>query len=236
MYIHENVLKSPIIFKSFVAQNFGVRISKFFNSFSLEYNTECIEIFNNQEDYLLNSNYSKETAWHYSGSRMSNYKYFEENRLTNIILTKQSENNIGILLSSSTIEKQPKTNIEFSLNLSGRFKTSNRQIQLSFDDYSKLSKEELEHSKQWKNIEVSKKYQLAKNKMLNWINGLYECSIELPDKSLRLIYLNKEQKNKIEIELTNSSSNHLNLAGEFKMFSDYTAILKSIDKIEAIKH
>jgi len=236
LYIHENVFKNLINFKSFVAQNFRVRISKYFNSFSIEFNTACLEIFNNQEEYFLNGNYPKETSWHYSGSRMSNYKYFEENRLTEIILTKQAENNVGILLSSSTIEKQPKTNIEFSLNLTGRFKTSNKKIELSIDDYSNLSEEELANTKKWKNIEVSKKSQLARNKMLKWINGLFECSIEMPNKKLRSIFLNEKQKSEIEIALHNSSSNKLNLNGEFKMFSDYTAILKSIDKLEALKH
>ncbi len=53
---------------------------------------------------------------------------------------------------------------------------------------------------------------------------------------IRAIYINENQKQKFQQMFQKSDQVFLNLDGEFIMFDDYTAILKSINKLKQVKH
>lgn len=235
LYTHELIALNNIQFESFNAQSFRIHESKYFFNFSIEFSTSKTEIFTKRDEYCLNKFFTKRNSWHYSGSRMANYKYIEEDRITGLIISKLSESTIGVVLSHSTIYKQAKTNIELNIILNGNFHISNKATELTYNDYSDLSESELKSIKEWKNIEVSKESQLAKNQMFKWIENLYECTVHEPTKTIRSIYLNEEHKNEIERLISQSKEGKIKLDGEFKMFSDYTAILETINKLELEK-
>lgn len=165
---------------------------------------------------------------------MAKYTYITTDSITSLRLTLQSDDVLAVTLSRETIDKMAKKAIDKEIQLIGQFNISTSPMTFEIDDYSACSDEEMADLKKWKNIELSKRSQLVKIRMNDWINNLYECGVHDEEKSLRLIYLSLGQKEIIE-RLQNDSPNRLlKLDGKIRMFSDYTAILKSIDRIEQV--
>ena len=236
LYTHKLAMSHEIKFESFKAHNFSLYQSQYFKHFSIEFNTNEGKVFTNQDEYCTNQKFTKTNAWHHGGKRMSSYYYITEETITGLIITQQTENSVGVILSHSTILKKAKVHIDIILNLTGKFKISNKPIKRIANEYTDYTVEQLVDLKKWKNIELSKKTQLIQNKMNSEIENLYECSIEEPNMQIRAIYVTDNQKAKLKKVLKNSEDGSLNLVGEFSMFSDYTAILKSISKLEQVKH
>lgn len=234
LYTHSYRLDDPINFESFAAENTKIYESEYFKSVSIEFLTRDVHLFEKRDQYCLNGSYPKSQCWHYSGSRMVNYTYITTDTITSLRLTLQSEDVLAVTLSRETIDKMAKKAIDKEIQLIGQFIISTSPITFEIDDYSACSDEEMADLKKWKNIELSKRSQLVKIRMNDWINNLYECGVHDEEKSLRIIYLSLGQKEIIE-RLQNDSPNQLlKLDGKIRMFSDYTAILKSIDRIEQV--
>jgi len=231
-------LQSPldIEFLTFTAKNLRVKESKYFKNFLIEFGTKEMEIFDKPSKYFTNKYHTRRSSWHYSGSRINNFKYILDDVLIGIIVTKQSDQYVGVMISSSTIEKKPKIDIDFELVLEGNFSINSIKKEFIYNDYSHCSKEELLSLEKWKNIEHSKKLQLVQLKMNRWINNLYECYVDEPTKTIRSIYLTQSQVNEIRTQTNKLKNIEMRLFGKFTMFSDYTAILKNIYKLDLIKH
>ena len=235
-YTHELKTSDIIKFISFEAYNFSLYLSNYFKYFRIEFDTNISEVFTNQDKYCTNETFTRTNSWNHEGKRMSCYYYITDETITELIITKQTENNIGVILSHSTILKEAKKKIDFNLHFTGKFSVANNPIVNKYYDYSDCSIEEFESLKKWKNIELSKKTQMIQNKMNEWVENLYECSVEEPNKRIRAIYINENQKQKFQQMFQKSDQVFLNLDGEFIMFDDYTAILKSINKLKQVKH
>lgn len=236
LYTHKLETSDEVKFDTFKARNFSVYQSQYFKNFSIEFNTDENKVFTHQDEYCINEKFTRINSWHHNGKRMSSYYYITEKTISGLILTKQTENNIGVILSHSTILKEEKRNIDINLKLTGNLNISNRAIKKVLNEYSDYSTEQLASLEKWKNIELSKKTQLIQNRMNNWIENLYECSVEESENKIRLIYVTKAQKRKLQEVVEKSKKGYLNLEGEFRMFDDYSAILKSISKLEQVKH
>lgn len=236
LYTHRYDVPGKTNFETFTAENFRIYESEYFKSVSIEFETRDVQLFENQDKYCANNFYPKSQTWHYSGSRMASYIYINNDTITHLIITQQSKEYIRVILACETIDKIAKKEINRNIKLKGKFYMGSSTKTFKIKDYSEYSDEEIGDLKKWKNIMLSKISQLVQIRMNNWIENLYECDIEDEEKSIRLIYVTLEQKEKIEKLLKDTNSELIKLDGEFRMFSDYTAILETINNIDEIKH
>lgn|GEM_PF-4024184 len=223
-------------FETFKAEEILVYNSYYFKSFIVEMKTQNIKVFEHVKKYCTNSTYTSQNSWSYSGSRMTNYEYVDDKFLTNLIITKQSDQFVGIRLERTTIEKSPKNIIETKLDLKGEIHLC-QKVQTQFDDYSQYSNLELKSIKSWKNIDVAKRRQVIRAKMSIWIENLFKCDIGDPQtQKVRSFYLNEEQREEIRSVVDKSDNSSIRIKGEFKMHDDSSAILIKIDHLEPWKH
>lgn len=223
-------------FETFKAEDILVYNSNYFKSFIVEMKTPNIVEFEQVKNYCTNSTHTSQNSWSYSGSRMTNYECVEDKFLTNLIITKQSDQFVGIRLEHTTIEKSPKNIIDAKLDLIGKIHFYQKE-QTQFDDYSQYSNQELKSIMNWKNIEVAKRRQVIRAKMSRLVENLFKCDIGEPQtQKVRSIYLNEEQRKEIRAVVNMSSNSCIRIKGEFKMYEDNSAILTKIDHLETCKH
>jgi hypothetical protein len=224
--------KNFIEFGPIKTENIRVYKSEYFKFFSIEFGTTNTELFERENEFCCNQVHTRTNSWLYSGSRMTNYIYLEEHRITSLLLSKISEEYLSVRIAHSTIEKEPLKNIEVKLNLKGKFILSPQKQKSIHTDYSRYSEEEKVELKKWKNIEHFKTVGLVKARMNSWIENLFKCEIDGSDKAIKSIYVSEEQRLELEYRLKESQDSILNLKGKFRMYDDFSAILKYIEKIE----
>jgi len=222
--------------KSYTAKDISIALSKYFKSFCITIHTEASFIFDRIEEFCANKSFTQKESFKIKGKREKTYCYLEEEYLSNVRITKFSDNLSRIIIWYETIEKTPKKNIEFELSISGELKISQTKNTPKFYDYSECSKEELEFLSQWKNVELSKKLHPIQTKMESWIENLYECWVGDSKQQIKSIYLSEKQKTELEKFMNETNSSLINIMGKFKMFRDYDAILCEIKNIKQIKH
>jgi hypothetical protein len=231
LYYHSCKFKS-YEFKTYKGKDITIESSRYFKSFGITIGTNSTDIFDNIEEFCTNEIYTQERSFMIKGSREKSYFYIGDKLLSSARIGKMTDDYTRIAISHTTIDKTPKQNIEVDLSINAEFKISKERIISKFNDYSGCSKQELDSINKWKNVELSIRLQKVKARMESWIENLFECWVDEPEKNIRAIYLTDDQKLQIE----KFESPFLKLKGKFKMYSDYTAILIKLDNIEPRKH
>lgn len=229
-YWHTNKFE-PYDFKVYKGKDISISVSKYFKSFSLTIGTETICIFDKIEDYCSNESFTHEESFNIIGNSEKSYYYIGDKYLSNARIAKIADNYTRIEIGHSTIEKTPKQNIEFDMSLRADLKFHESKIRRISKSYSKYNEEELKEINKWKNTKLQERLALVSDKMNKWKEGLYECYINGPEKRLRIIYVNAEQKDEMQSVLSKSKSQKIIIEGKFKMFTDYTAIMTKLNKL-----
>lgn len=219
-------------FKTYQGKDINIQLSEYFKSFSLTIGTNSTSIFDNIEEYCTNENFTQEKSFRIKGKREKTYWYIGDKLVTYAIIGKMTSTYTRIVIWHQTIDKTPKNNIKFELTLNGEFHISKTKKVTKFYDYSDCSPEELESINKWKNVKLSIELQKIQARMENWIDNLYECSVDEPTKRIRAIYLSEEKMQKIQSVIDAFKTKNLILTGEFKMYEDYTAILNEIHSVK----
>jgi hypothetical protein len=193
-------------------------------------------IFDNIEEFCTNETYTQKSSFMIKGQREKSYFYIRDKHLSGARIAKITDDYAKIVINHTTIDKTPKQNIAVNLSISGEFKISNKRIITKFNDYSDCSKKELDSINEWKNVEHSIRLQKIRARMENWVENLHECWVNESEKRIRAIYITDKQKVQIENATKKSKSTFLNLSGKFKMYADYTTILKKIETLEPTIH
>jgi len=150
------------------------------------------------------------------------------------MINKTAKDYIGIRIWHETKTSIAKHKVDLELSMEGELRLGKNIYQSNYGTKPSYAKGELEATRKWKNIELSKEQAKHRHLANQQLEGLYECAWQEAQRQTHIIYMKSSIRDTLLAHQLQMGSNKIKLRAQFKRHNDHSLILKSIMHLELV--
>ena len=207
-------------------------VSTYIKSCNLAFELDGVKLFENANEYFLNSDFLKEECWlgNFKNSKM--YIYILDKTLLEARISRTQRNGRNrISISSKSVEQVYK--VERDVELVGDLIYSNSFSMMQGTVQNReATSEEVEHFQKSRNMKLGIKTQQLKNKMDQVIHGLESFDFYDAQNEIKNIYLSKELKSQFINNGFSEGKNKVQIVASLKRYNDFSVIIDEVISLQ----